>query len=57
MVTSLHPERVAFITGGAAGFGMASGEALGAQGAAIVVADVDGARAAATADRPPADSP
>jgi len=41
--------QVAFITGGAVGFGRAFGRSLGAQGAAVVVADVDAAAATRTA--------
>jgi 3-oxoacyl-[acyl-carrier protein] reductase len=36
-------EKVAFITGAAAGFGRAFAEALASEGAAIVIADIDGA--------------
>jgi len=41
--------KVAFITGGAIGFGRAFGRALAAEGASIVIADIDEAAAQATA--------
>jgi NAD(P)-dependent dehydrogenase (short-subunit alcohol dehydrogenase family) len=41
--------QVAFITGGGRGFGKAFGEALGARGGRIVLADIDGAAAEAAA--------
>jgi 3-oxoacyl-[acyl-carrier protein] reductase len=43
--------RVAFITGGAVGFGRAFATALAAEGAAVVLADVDLAAAQATAEK------
>ncbi|MCU1346724.1 MAG: hypothetical protein JWL70_2990, partial [Acidimicrobiia bacterium] len=42
-------DKVAFITGGAIGFGRAFGRALAAEGAAIVIADIDLDAADATA--------
>jgi NAD(P)-dependent dehydrogenase (short-subunit alcohol dehydrogenase family) len=41
--------KVAFITGGAIGFGRAFGRALGAEGASIVIADIDESAAQSTA--------
>jgi 3-oxoacyl-[acyl-carrier protein] reductase len=38
-------DQVCFITGGAAGFGLAFAQAFAAEGASVVLADVDGARA------------
>jgi 3-oxoacyl-[acyl-carrier protein] reductase len=46
---SSSENKVAFITGGAVGFGRAFGSALAADGAAVVLADVDLAAAEATA--------
>ncbi len=43
-------DKVAFVTGGAAGFGRAFGRALAAEGAAIVIADIDSDAAAVTAE-------
>jgi len=44
-----HQNKVAFITGGGRGFGKAFGAALAAQGAHVVLADIDGDVAAAAA--------
>jgi NAD(P)-dependent dehydrogenase (short-subunit alcohol dehydrogenase family) len=41
--------KVAFVTGGAAGLGRAAAERFAREGARVVVADIDGARAEATA--------
>jgi len=48
-VTGRFDGRVAFITGGAIGFGRAFARALTAEGAAVVVADIDGEMAERTA--------
>jgi 3-oxoacyl-[acyl-carrier protein] reductase len=46
---SRFDEKVVFITGGAIGFGRAFGRAFGREGAAVVVADIDGDAAQGTA--------
>ena len=43
--------RIALVTGAAAGIGLAIAEALGDEGADVVITDLDGAGAAAAADR------
>jgi 3-oxoacyl-[acyl-carrier protein] reductase len=50
MATDEHHGKVAFITGGGRGFGKAFAIALAERGAHVVLADVDGDVAAATAD-------
>ncbi len=42
--------KTAFITGGASGIGLATARALGAKGARLILADIDGAGARAAAD-------
>jgi meso-butanediol dehydrogenase / (S,S)-butanediol dehydrogenase / diacetyl reductase len=42
--------RIALVTGGASGIGAATARALGAEGARVVIADVDGLRGAALAE-------
>lgn len=49
METSEYKEKVAFITGGARGFGKAFAEALATRGAKLVLADIDTATLEATA--------
>ncbi|MBP1687901.1 MAG: short-chain alcohol dehydrogenase-like protein [Deltaproteobacteria bacterium] len=48
-------DKVAFITGGAVGFGRAFAKALAAEGAAIVIADIDGQSGCASAQALEAD--
>ena len=48
--------RVAFVTGGASGIGLAIARALADEGAAVVLADLDGQRAAAAAAGIPGDA-
>lgn len=48
-MTGEHEGKVALITGGGRGFGVSFGAALAAQGAHVVLADVDGAAAAEAA--------
>ncbi len=49
MTDEIHQGRVALITGGGRGFGKAFGTALAERGAHVVLADIDGAAAAAAA--------
>ncbi|MCX6048556.1 MAG: SDR family NAD(P)-dependent oxidoreductase [Chloroflexi bacterium] len=43
-------ERVAIVTGGASGIGLATAKRLGAEGARVVIADIDAAQAATAVD-------
>ena len=49
MTDEVHQGKVAVITGGGRGFGQAFGTALAARGAHVILADIDGAAAAAAA--------
>ncbi|MFN2524687.1 MAG: SDR family NAD(P)-dependent oxidoreductase [Actinomycetota bacterium] len=49
------PERIAFVTGGASGIGLAIAERLGRDGLAVAIADVDESGASAAADKIEAD--